>query len=179
LGIILYILLPYIYLIYDSYLDYIEYINRTKVNYILEHRFTINNNLVNNIEPLTRINKISKFLGSDNALFYRFLKKSILNEVKLDFHSMINTSGINSSYSSPIIERININSIFSNAIASVNTGNDTTNSLGIQGVNYSSNRSSVIVDSVLMNTRLKTTELLNYQSNILYCIINGLSPSLY
>ena len=32
---------------------------------------------------------------------------------------------------------------------------------------------------VLMNTKVRTTELLNYQSNILYFIINGLSPSIY
>jgi hypothetical protein len=87
-------------------------------------------------------------------------------------------SGINSSYSSPIIERVNINNIFSNAIASTNIANDSTNSLGIQGINYNS-RNSLIVDNLLMNTKVKTTELLNYQSNILYCLINGLSPSIY
>jgi hypothetical protein len=35
------------------------------------------------------------------------------------------------------------------------------------------------LDDLSINTRIKTTELLNYQSNILYCLINGLSPSLY
>lgn len=74
---------------------------------------------------------------------------------------------------------MNINNIFSNPILSTNTVNEPGNFLGIQGLNYNSNRNSVIVDSVLMNLRLNTTELLNYQSNILYCLINGLSPSIY
>jgi hypothetical protein len=86
-------------------------------------------------------------------------------------------SGINSSYSSPIIERVNINNIFSNALSSINIVNDTTNPLGIQGIN--NNRNFVVIDSALINTRLRTTELLNYQSNVLYCVINKLSPSLY
>src|SRR5271156_6669849 len=101
-----------------------------------------------------------------------------MNEINLDFHTKGTgtLSGVNSSYSSPIIERININSIFSNAISSTNTPNSITNSLGIHGIDYSNNRNFVIVDNVLMNTKIRTTELLNYQSNILYCIINGLSP---
>jgi|GEM_PF-1996413 hypothetical protein len=104
-----------------------------------------------------------------------------MNEINLDFNAKGTGtfSGINSSYSSPIIERININNIFSNAISSTNTHNSIPNSLGIHGIDYSSNRNSVIVDNVLMNTKVRTTELLNYNSNILYCLINGLSPSIY
>jgi hypothetical protein len=103
--------------------------------------------------------------------------QSIINTLNLDFKGAGTFSGINSYYSSPIIERVNINSIFSNAIASTNTANETLNSLGIHGINYGGNI-NFVVENGLMN-RLKTTELLNYQSNILYCLINGLSPSIY
>ena len=93
-----------------------------------------------------------------------------MNEINLDFNvkGSGTFSGINSS---PIIERININNIFSNAISSTNTSNSIPNSLGIHGIDYSSNRNFVIVDNVLMNTKVRTTELLNYNSNILYCLI--------
>jgi hypothetical protein len=122
-----------------------------------------------------------KWTSIDSSNTELGIYQSIINEINLDFNAKgtITFSGINSYYSSPIIERVNINSIFSNAIASTNTVNDTTNSLGIQGINYGSNWNFVVIDNVLMNTRLKTTELLNYKSNILYCLINGLSPSIY
>lgn len=105
--------------------------------------------------------------------------QSIINEINLDFNAKgtITFSRLNSTYSSPLIERVNINSIFSKAIELTNTTNDIPNSLGVQGL--TSNRDSVIFDNLSINTRVKSTELLNYQSNILYCLINGLSPSIY
>lgn len=54
--------------------------------------------------------------------------------------------------------------------------------LGIQGLSIrESNRNSIILNtSIALNKdKPRNVELLNYQSNILYLIINGLSPSLY
>lgn len=107
--------------------------------------------------------------------------QSIINEINLDFNARNtgNFSGLNSSYSSPIIERVNINSIFSNAIYSSNIMNDTTNSLGIQGVHGNRDSLRILINDSVIGNRPRSRELLNYQSNILYCLINGLSPSLY
>jgi hypothetical protein len=80
--------------------------------------------------------------------------------------------------SSPIISQANFNGI--NSVVSINPVvnfepiyRDYTNSLGI----YSNRDSLTLATNDL--ALVKTKELLNYQSNILYCLINGLSPSLY
>ena len=101
-----------------------------------------------------------------------------MNEINLDFGS-INISSVttNSVYSSPIIERININNIFNTF--TTNTASiiePTINNLGI-----SSNRNSLTLNTSLdvLNNRPRNKELLNYQSNILYLLINNLSLSIY
>lgn len=200
LGIFISIFIYYTVLVYmNMYDEYIATLSCNKANhtkYILEHRFLPNqeNNTTrfiwnkNNHLNIIDFKELKYQDGLNNK--WTFVKntnneisiyKAIIQEISLDFNTKGTEtySNLNSTYSSPIIERVNINSIFSKAIASANTINDTTNHLGIQGINNSSsNRSSVIVENVILN-KLKTTELLNYQSNILYCLINGLSPSLY
>lgn len=181
----------------DIHDHYIFALREGRVNYnkcILEHKLTLNH-VINNSNTVFITNKFNfidikewryDFIFNNkwtsiNKTSELGIYQSIINEINLDFNDKGTGTftGLNSSYSSPIIERVNINNLFSNAISSASAVNDTTNSLGIQGINYGSNRNFVIVDNVLMNTRLKTTELLNYQSNILYCLINGLSPSIY
>jgi len=181
----------------DIHDQYIFTLREGKVNFnkcLLEHKLYLNNVLKNtNTYNFTiKNNFIDKgwryeYIFNNNWRSIQNTKnelgiyQSIINEINLDFNAKGTEtfSGVNSSYSSPIIERVNINNIFSNAILSTNTVNEPTNLLGIQGLNYNSNRNSVILDNVLTNPRLKTTELLNYQSNVLYCLINGLSPSIY
>ena len=183
-----------IILINDIYHHYIFALHESKVNYnkcVWEHKVLLNGvlNITENLNTKTSFNDL-KLLTSQNIYNYRWITnnntqyelgvyQSIINEINLDFNVKRTEafSGLNSSYSSPIIERVNINNIFSNALASSSNINDNANSLGIHGINY--NRNSIIVDNGLNSTRIKTTELLNYQSNILYCLINGLSPSLY
>ena len=179
--------------IYDQYIFTIREGRANYNTYVLEHKLWLNQGLnntkiiFNSFKPsIIRIKnwryeylfkpKLTSIHNTNSELG---IYKSIINEINLDFKSTGVLSGINSSYSSPIIERANINSIFSNAISSMNTHNSIPNSLGIHGIDYSSNRNFVVVGNVLMNTKLRTTELLNYQSNILYCLINGLSPSIY
>ena len=198
LGIFISILIFFILSICkDIHDQYLFSLRESQVNFnkcILEHKLYLSNILNSrNIEVIS--NKTS-FIDVQGWRFeYIFNNKwkyihntgsqlgiyqSIINEINLDFNAKGTGtfSGMNSYYSSPIIERVNINSIFSNAIASRNVTNDITNSLGIQGINYNP-RNSVLFDNLLIDTRVKTTELLNYQSNILYCLINGLSPSIY
>jgi len=198
LGILISIFIYNIFILCkDMYDQYVLTLREGRVNYnkcVLEHKLSLNQGLndakiiFNNFKPsiirvknwrheylfkpkLTSIHNTNSELG---------IYKSIIKEINLDFNKSTGIfSSINSSYSSPIIERANINSIFLNAISSMNTHNSIHNSLGIHGIDYSSNRNFVVVGNVLMNTKLRTTELLNYQSNILYCLINGLSPSIY
>lgn len=177
----------------DIYGQYIFALHEGKINYnrcVLEHKILLTHVLNANSGLINKSNLIGfRELRYEFLFNYKWIYdynneigiyQSIINEINYDFNIDTGTfSGINSSYSSPIIERVNINNIFSNAIASTSTVNDTTSSLGIQGINYGSNRNFVIVDNLLINTKLRSTELLNYQSNILYCLINGLSPSIY
>jgi len=101
-----------------------------------------------------------------------------MSKINLDFTSGDTSLATNSVYSSPIIERINLNSVF-NSFA-VNTVSVTepiiNNSFGLN-----SNRSSLTLNTSIdaLSSRPISRELLNYQSNILYLLINKLSPSIY
>ncbi len=130
-------------------------------------------------------NKSSFLIGIRNKLS---VYQSIINELNLDFQSI--PSRGNSLHSSPIIERININNIFSNAIASTrptisiidtagSSSIDSTNSLVINTQSIFSNRNYSIIDNTLIWPRSPGREVLNYNSNVLYCLINGLSPTTY
>jgi hypothetical protein len=138
-------------------------------------------------------NKSSFIIGIRNNVS---VCQSIINELNLDFYSVtpINNSiaehGVQNS--SPIIERININNIFSNAIASTrptitiletavasSSTADSTNELVIQTQSIYNNRNFSIIDNTLIWPRSPGREMLNYNSNVLYCLINGLSPSTY
>jgi hypothetical protein len=195
LSILICIFLVFIFIIFkDIYDKYVFTLREGEINfnkYVSEHRYylyhVLNNNNTDIITYKTNFINIkgwrfeyvinNKWTSIHNNKLSIY--QSIINAINLDFNARGNLtfSRINSAYSSPLIERVNINSIFSNAIASTNITNEVTNSLGIQGINY--NRNSIIFGDLVINTKVKTTELLNYQSNILYCLINGLSPSIY
>jgi len=180
-----------------------------KLKFILEHRFTSNNNQLSNYKLPDIINKIGKFCANNTLSklewqfkytnFYSNISdilniNSILSKVNLDFCSMVNNSvciGASQEVaatnnivldnslvtSSSIINQANFNSL--SVSINPNISFDTIyqdisqNPLGIY-----SNRNSLrlVTDDLAI---VKSKELLNYQSNILYCIINGLSPSLY
>jgi len=188
------IVLFLIIIIKDVFDQYIFALQVGKAHYnkcVWEHKVLLNGVLSNTDNLFTKasFNDI-KLLRYEDIYIFKWIiiyntndgisiYQSINNEINLDFNIQGSGtfSGINSSYSSPIIERVNINYIFSNAIASTNNVSDNANSLGIQGINY--NRNTIIVNNNIMSTRVRTTELLNYQSNILYCLVNGISPSTF
>lgn len=118
--------------------------------------------------------------------------QTIISSINLDFHNdaisiIDNSSPINKMHSSPIMGRIDLNKSFYTLTRSVinKIASENPLGLGIEGMqNISitrSNRSSLILDtSIALNQdKIKATELLNYQSNILYLMINGISPSIY
>ncbi len=113
--------------------------------------------------------------------------QSIIDELNLDFTctctctctiSLSCETGVNSYYSSPIIERIDLNNVFNTF--TTNTASVTepviSNSLGIN-----SNRNSLTLNTSIdaFTNRPRSTELLNCQSNMLYLLINKLSFSVY
>lgn len=179
-----------------------------KLKFILEHRFT-SNNQSSNYKFTDMADKISKISANNTwanlewqfkyTNFYSNLTdilniNSILSKINLDFGSMVNNSTcfhasqeatatnnitLDNSVitSSPIISQANFNGL--SVSINPNISFDTIypdmshNPLGI----YSNRDSLTLITGDLATGRSK--ELLNYQSNILYCLINGLSPSLY
>lgn len=104
-----------------------------------------------------------------------------MGEINLDFSSQGNVTLINSVHSlnsSPIIERIDLNSVFNKIVI------NTTPILESMDNNFLSINSHI--NSLILNTSMdllrgqsRNKELLNYQSNILYILINNISPSIY
>lgn len=186
-SVIIYIFLSDIILICkDIYDDCIFNLYKNRINnlkYTLEYKCKLNNNLINNTE-YTEFNKINIFILNKKLKFeciYLYnnipsrlnITKSITDEIHLPFRDMISISTINS----PIIDQINYNT---NLLLNTYTVQQEipSNPLGIQGI-YGNKNSMVILNNFIMGDNHRNTELLNYQSNILYCIINGLSPSIY
>jgi hypothetical protein len=187
------------FIIKDVYNDYILNINNLKINYtksILEYKIKLYDNTkesrISNIDSYNKlINFNFTFLSINPSSYYKnkslFLPpigvyQTIINELNIDFNNIKIVNINNSIYSSPIVERIDLNNTFSNIAANViqESGND--NPLGIQGLSITqSNRNSLTLNTieVLSQNRLSSKELLNYQSNILYLMINGISPSIY
>jgi len=166
----------YLVLIFkEMYSEYITTIHDIKVNrlkYVLEHNFTLDCNSGNNSKVITSSSKISRFVEGTNKEWKLETKlglyQAILNEINLDFNSMMGSSTINSIYSSPIIERIDLNDVFNNLVVKTAPIPDTI-------------RNSLTLNTSIeaLSNRPRSTELLNYNSNILYLLINKLSPSLY
>lgn len=187
LSIIIYIFLSDIILICkDIYDDCISNLHKNRINnlkYTLEYKCKLNNNLINNME-YTEFNKIdililNKKLKFECICLYNNIPnrlniaKSIIDEIHLSFRDMINVSTVNS----PIIDQVNYNT---NSLLNIHTVNQEipNNPLGIQGI-YGNKNSLVVSNNFIIGNNHRKTELLNYQSNILYILLNGLSPSIY
>jgi hypothetical protein len=96
----------------------------------------------------------------------------IIDEADLDFSSSYSINA------SPIIERIDLNSVFNNIV--INTA-PFVESIDNNYLSINSNRKSLTLNTSidLLRGHPKNKELLNYESNILYLLINNLSPSIY
>lgn len=138
-----------------------------QLGYMFQHKTRLE---LSNVNILKIDDKINKFISTDKnlenkiILFYGniFWKSSILHSIlisliDLDFHSVA---------PSPIIDNITNQQL-------------TNNSLDVQNLRINTNLSEIIMNNRILENRSKPKELLNYQSNILYLLINGISPSLY
>ena len=81
-------------------------------------------------------------------------------------------------YSSPIIERIDLNNVFNTMV--INTA-PIVETMDNNSISINSNRNSLTLNTSLdlFRDRPRNKELLNYESNILFLLINSLSPSIY
>lgn len=197
LVIIIFIFFYYIIWLYkDICNEYVTTMQRIKFEhskYLMEHNFIFKNNLINTnrisrptFAPYT-VNKVvdmsveleSRYVCMYKNLISKFgIYQSIINEVNLDFNNSQMGSFHNalSISSSPIIERIDLNRVFTSLVTNTIYESVTNDSLLIKG-----NRNSLTLDTSinLLQDRSQSKELLNYQSNILYLLINKLSPSIY
>jgi hypothetical protein len=111
------------------------------------------------------------------------IREPIVNTMSLDIPStpIIHDYSIDSS---PIV-KLTMDNVFAKAIAStkptiniINSNFDNSPITGTQTL-YGNNRNYSIINSVLFGPKSPGRELLNYESNVLYCLINGLtSPGL-
>lgn len=122
-----------------------------------------------------------------NGKDYSILKinKPIINTISLDIpDTEIATRDISLDVS-PIVNQLTLDNMFSKAIAStkptINIINSNFNDSPIMGTHslYGNNRNYTIINSILFGPKSPGREILNYESNVLYCLINGLtSPAL-
>ena len=169
IGVFLYIYIPEIMslfkIIYEEYLTYIHKVKGEHLKWVLENRLTIN--YTSHIE----INdKFSKFIDLNkewrNELRDNFndknigIVKTIINELNVNFKSF--TDSIHNTPKTLFEAR------FSHPLAP-------NHPLGLQGLNYNSNEIIKMLDNYLIEHGSQSLERLNYQSNIMYILVNGLS----
>jgi len=155
---------------FGSYIKYILIVKIIKLQYPMKYKRIFNFFKIKKL--YLRLFKYNKFtiinlgVSPKQVLMYNFFIKKLtilkciqLGLICLDFNSMVNIS--------PILENIIQNEVF--------------DVLGIEGVNDQENIyvPNIIIDNPLSLNKPKVKEVLNYQSNVLYVLINGLSPSIY
>jgi hypothetical protein len=164
----------------EIYSDYIYNVHNFRANnsrHILEYNFRLEDSLLNKDRPNIPPDKISRFIEINKEWKVNAksgIYQSIINEVNLDFSSSV----INTIYSSPIIERIDLNNVFNTLV--INTA-PTVEIMDNNSLSINSNRNSLTLNTSIdiLRVRPRNRELLNYESNILYLLINNLSPSVY
>lgn len=177
LIIILCVYFYYIAIIYIEVLnDYVYNIHNIRINhskYWLDYDSGSVSSLLNN-RPNNYKFKISRFIEVNRDLKVNAklgIYQSIIQGIKLDFSSMTY-----SVHPSPIVEQIDLNSIFKTMIINTSSIIEL-----IDNSTLSTTKNSLTLNTSidLFQDQPRGKELLNYQSNILYILINNLSPSIY
>jgi len=177
----------YIMVFKEIHGDYIYNVHGIRINknkQILEYSFDKNSYLLYNNTLNTSNNKISRFIEVNkewkfNANANLGIYKYIMNEINLDFSYTNNSLEINSIYPSPIIERIDLNNVFNTLVVKITPIVETVNNNNSLILNNNRNSLTLNTSIDLFQDKYQGKELLNYQSNILYLLINNLSPSIY
>ena len=172
IGISLYIYIPEIMslfnIIYDEYMLYIHKVKGEHLKWVLENRLTID------YTSHTEINdKFNKFIDL-NKEWRNELKdnlndknigivKTIINELNIDFKSFTDSIHNTPNMTSAIFE-----ARFSHPLAP-------NHPLGLQGINHNFDEIVKMLNNYLIEHGSQSLERLNYQSNIMYILVNGLS----
>lgn len=181
LAIILYFILPDIILMINNiYYEYVQYVHKVKgdhLKWVLENRFTSNSISSNEINPMDKISKFNKIEFNQKYKDYftddkLIILRAILNEVNINFQSLVNT--INNT---PVITQTNLTDFLFEA-RDVHA-QAPINPLGIQGINHNLDEVIHMLDEYIVEHRSQSLERLNYHSNIMYILVNKLSPSIY
>ncbi len=178
---ILYFYIPYIIdVVNELYSNYIQELHRIKgdhIRFIMENRITCNKT----IEEYSSIdyNKISKFVDINSEWRYEIknlLKRydillPILNQLDINFHSI--TSLFNTT---PYLDNSSnlLSYIFEERPLHLDI--NVNNPLGIQGIEYHVDQAIDLINKYMLEYQ---QERLNYESNLLYILINRLTPSSY
>ena len=179
--VIIYIYMPYfiekISIFYSNYVQELHKIKSEHIKFILENRITKNSNIENHItygDKLSKFVDLSKEWRKEFQLFYKCnVLGVILNEVSLNFHI------ITSLFNTPLLDTGTnlVQHVFEARPLHPNL--DVNNPLGIQGINNNIDQVINMLDGYLQEHKEHSLERLNYQSNILYILVNKLTPSLY
>jgi hypothetical protein len=126
------------------------------------------------MDKISKFNKIEfnqkyKDYFTDDKLI---ILRAILNEVNINFQSLVNT--INNT---PVITQTNLTDFLFEA-RDVHA-QAPINPLGIQGINHNLDEVIHMLDEYIVEHRSQSLERLNYHSNIMYILVNKLSPSIY
>jgi hypothetical protein len=164
----------------DLYYNYHINLNNEKANHlrwILENRFTSNNNIVHKDVVLNSC-KINKFYtinpdwGNYSTYFTKKLNivNSIITQLNINFDSVTN-----SIQASPNMRNYtNLTEFLFEARPAHDLAPN--NPLGIQGINHNIDEVISMLDAYILEHRTERLERLNYHSNIMYILVNKLSP---
>jgi DNA polymerase type B, organellar and viral len=184
-GYLLHIFTGFIIDIHSNYVLELLRIKGEHMKFILENRFTSNHSNSIDYSYLHSKPKINMFIDLKNEwrAEIKLLNKNngilntILNELSLNFNTL--TSFFNSP--NPNLNNTNTSLVhYLFEARTIHPNLNTHNALGIQGIEpYRINEVINMIDTYLLENRTPSLERLNYQSNILYILVNRLTPSLY
>lgn len=168
--------------IYKDYITEVHNIKINKIKFILNNsiRTNYNNSLTNTLYNSYHENKLSKFIDLSKDWKQSYIDYLKYKRPSLNIVSSILDSKSHQVSSSPILNHTynNLNDFLYNQVRGARP-DIINNPLGISGIHHDIDEVISMLDNYQAENRRHSLELLNYQSNIMYIIVNRLSPSLY
>lgn len=185
---------------YNMYFPTFKEIDFDTLKYMSEDKFRVKSKLYLVSDKISGLDEFIKKMKSEDILkntnsftVMKFkLREYIFNNVNFDNINKVNLdipstqiAGYDYTIDSSPIVKITMDNVFAGAIAStkptINIVNSNFSDSPVVGTHilYGNNRNYRIIDNILFGPKSPGRELLNYESNVLYCLINGLaSPGL-
>jgi hypothetical protein len=176
--------MDFILMCQKAFFQYIKYKHNITTSFMLEHKINYNYKtelFTLNQEKFNRFVPFNIGLTDKNIFFHgHILKESNLTRSLQQPNLVIVTSPIENIL--PIVQGISPIAEGISPIVEGSNYREAFNALGIQGLNSQNSINPINIiynDPILINKPKPPTELLNYQSNILYVMINRLSPRIF